>query len=478
MINLSQSDKVTILIKELLAACRQDPILFCEKILGFTPHPQQKIWLQNSWYDENLLVTGNRFGKSWIAAAKQIFKAVTQYGWDKKTAQAFAARGESYLAANVSVTQDQANLVWGKARGMLSSSKASWLVDDVRYSPYPTIKFINGAELTARATARKGEHLLGHAYNSVNWDEAAYEPDFLYIRDNVLRMRMVDRKGTMDYTTTGNGKNDFGQFFQRVLDKKEDNKYAQTGSSFANPYIPKDRLAQMIKDLPDRLKRQNLYGEITEMGGDFFDPEDIDACTSEKLTENMRIIAFDEEDLPAYVLVFHDKTHETAWWRFYPSHFYVHGWDLARKQDWVVGVTYDVTTKPASLVEFERYRRKSWKHTVNRIEDRYKRYGGKVYYDATGVGDVVGEMLDVNMGATPIVFTKPQKEGMLENWNRMINLRQVSWPSINVMIEEHKFYRLDDEQLKTDTVMANILAGWAMYEMHGIIKPAAYNYMR
>lgn len=473
MINLSQGDKATLLIKQLLADCRRDPILFCHTLLGFDPHEGQEKWLKNSWKDENLLVTGNRFGKSWIAAGKQIYKCVTRYGWSSEKTAEYEKHNTHYTAANISVTQDQANLVWGKARGMLNRGKASWLVKEVRYSPYPTITFINDAQFTARATARKGEHLLGHDYDSVNWDEAAYEPDFEYIRDTVLKMRMVDRNGVIDYTTTGNGKNKFGEYFQEVLDGKHSNKYAQTGSSFNNPHIPVEALNKMLKDFPDRLKRQNLYGEIVEMGGDYFDVDDLAAACSDKLTDRLRILAFDEEDLPSYALVYHDAEHEMPWWKFYQSHYYVHGWDLARKQDWVVGTTWDVSIKPYKMVEFERYRRKSWKHTISRIEDRFRRYNGRTYYDGTGVGDVVGEFLDTNLGATPIVFTRPLKDGMLENWRRMLNLRDVQWPNINVVMSEHSNYRLEDDQLKTDCVMSCILAGWAMYESHSHIEPAS-----
>ena len=49
-----------------------DPVLFCREFLEFEPHKGQAEWLENSNRSQNLLVTGNRWGKSLIEAAKII----------------------------------------------------------------------------------------------------------------------------------------------------------------------------------------------------------------------------------------------------------------------------------------------------------------------------------------------------------------------------------------------------------------------
>jgi hypothetical protein len=39
------------------------------------------------------------------------------------------------------------------------------------------------------------------------------------------------------------------------------------------------------------------------------------------------------------------------------NHTYVHGWDLARKQTFTVGVVLDISVKPYQVVHVERYQR-------------------------------------------------------------------------------------------------------------------------
>src|SRR6185312_17067313 len=157
--------------------------------------------------------TGNRWGKSHIAAAKRIFKNVFRKGWDEATAIRMDAAHLPYRSWNIAMTADQSRIVWFKANAMLQNPKASWMVRDIKLTPFPRIEFINGAVFEARSSGNNGERLLGNDLDDVNWDEAAYEKNFEYIRDNVLEMRLVDRGGTLDYTSTGNGRNRFGQYF-------------------------------------------------------------------------------------------------------------------------------------------------------------------------------------------------------------------------------------------------------------------------
>src|SRR3990172_1889523 len=64
-----------------------------------------------------------------------------------------------------------------------------------------------------------------------------------------------------------------------------------------------------------------------------------------------------------------------------PGHYYVTGWDLARKKDYTVGVTLDVTDTPARLVSFERFRNKPWPLQAEIIERKDKDFPGRVIID-------------------------------------------------------------------------------------------------
>lgn len=449
---------------ERLATYRDDPIGFCREVLEMDPHEGQRRWLTNATRAENALTTGNRWGKSEIAAARLIWKCVYRVGWDDAMKAAQAKKHEPYHAINVSLTADQAGLVWRKAYGRLQNAKASWLVRDVKMTPFPTIEFVVPAVLEARSTARDGVHLLGNSYDALNWDEAAFEPKFETVRDNVLRMRLVDRSGTLDYTSTGNGRNAYGRYFLDGLAEKDANLYAQTGPTYENPNIPQERVAANAQRMSDRMRRQNILGEIVDAGGDFFAAEDIAAAQAldPRLNDEYQVISRDDEDIVSRAQLVADGK---PWEARFPSHRYVHGWDLADKSDWATGFTLDVMDKPFRLVEFERFHRQGWAHVYMRIRDRHRRFAGSsrstTVVDSTGLGDVVLEELQ-DIRAEGFKFTGPSKDEMLTNLQSVLSTRELAIPTIQPLIDELTFYERADTNLITDCVMGlGIAALWA-----------------
>jgi hypothetical protein len=460
---------------------RTDPVAFCRDILGFEPHSGQADWLEaeltHADQDEAALVSGNRWGKSFSAAAKRIWKCAFQIGWSREMAKRLEQTRQVYQSINVSVTADQAQITWRNAQVMLQSPKASWLVKDIKLTPFPTITFINGSVFQARSTAGNGHHLLGHNYDDVNWDEAAYEPKFLQIRDNVLRMRLVDRAGRLDYTSTGNGRNEFGKFVLDGLAGREPDLYVQTGRTYDNPHISLERVAKNAERMSDRQREQNIEGAIIDAGGEFFSAEDLaDACDSD-LNDMLRVHALDDDDLVAWAELFPiaeegviAASRYTPWARRFATHRYVHAWDLADRSDWTVGTTWDISDRPrATMVEFERFHRKGWGYVKARIRERHRKYNTTLTgVDCTGVGDaILDDLADIR--AEGMNFAGGRKDEGLGVWQRYINLRQVRWPSIGPWIDEHAFYNRDDKDLVTDCVMSGVVFAWFM--RNGILMP-------
>lgn len=462
---------------EQLEQYRYRPTAFCRDILGFDPHEGQANWLRNSTATENALVTGNRWGKSSIAAAKRIWRCAFRKGWGAELAARMDADLEPYHAINVSITADQARLVWFKAHAMLQRKKSSWMVRDVKMTPFPRIEFVNGAILEARSTGNSGERLLGNVYDDVNWDEAAYEKRFEYVRDNVMRMRVVDRAGIIDYTSTGNGRNEFGRYFLEGLPgaKRDVDLYSQTGTSFENPNIDHERLRKNADRMSMRMRQQNIEGLIVDAGGGFFDIVDIEACVSEQLTDQLVIHLFDDQEQPMHAEVYCPQTESglyvagdgIPWHSRYPTHRYLHFWDVADKADWCVGRTLDTSGDRMKEVEFERFQHQGWAYIYERIRDRHNRYTignidgagyeqSQTFVDQTGVGDVVVENL-TDIGAQGFVFSKKSKDEILGSLQSAMSLREIEYPMIPVAYDELKFYERADKNLVQDTVMA--LAG-------------------
>jgi hypothetical protein len=439
---------------------RDDPVGFCRDVLEMDPHPGQERWLRDGYATENALVTGNRWGKSHVAAAKRVYKAVYRKGWTKAIEEAMRRKHEPYKSLNISITADQAGLVWQKAFGMLQGRKASWLVKSSKLTPFPTIEFVSGAVFEARSTVHDGMHILGHDYDDVNWDEAAYERRFLKVRDGVLRMRMADRAGIIDYTSTGNGRNDFGLYFLSGLpgEKKDPDLYSQSGPTYENPHINADRITKLTTRMNDRMRQQNIEGAIIDAGGGYFNIEDIEAAIDEALSE-FALVENDDQDVVSRYVVRVDGGAK-SWRDRYPSHRYLHGWDLADKQDWAVGTTWDLSTTPMTLVEFERFNKRGWDNVWARIRARQARYGTPkaTKIDSTGIGDVAeNELKDIQ--AEGVNFAG-KKDALLTNLQTALSLREVRWPFIKPLVDEHKFYERDDDKLDTDCVMSCAVAMW------------------
>jgi len=151
-----------------------------------------------------------------------------------------------------------------------------------------------------------------------------------------------------------------------------------------------------------------------------------------------------------------------------PGHSYVHVWDLARKRDWTVGITLDVTLLPAQIVAYERFRFVPWPEVAARISHRHTTYSAQgcasvTRWDATGLGDPVGAMLDIPLSQSqPFVFTPASKRDAVMALILAAERAALRGPATGHGIEslwaEMSLYRWDDKKLLQDSVMALAIA--------------------
>lgn len=93
---------------------------------------------------------------------------------------------------------------------------------------------------------------------------------------------------------------------------------------------------------------------------------------------------------------------------------YSTGADWAKERDWTVIFTLRYDVRPARLVAYERTGRKPWPVMVKRFDSRVRRFPGRAYYDGTGIGNVVRDLLEVN--ATPVVLVGRARADMLNQY--------------------------------------------------------------
>jgi hypothetical protein len=154
----------------------EQPVYFARRFLEVEPHAGQQAWLNGSTGRENVLVTGNRWGKSFVSAVKLIHAAIYRIRSLKYD------ECRRYRTVVASITQPQANLVFSQVLRLVRQSPIlSPLVSDLVWTPFPTLTFGNGATIEARTTQNRGEYLLGNDYDLFIFDEVAFETSPEYV---------------------------------------------------------------------------------------------------------------------------------------------------------------------------------------------------------------------------------------------------------------------------------------------------------
>ena len=415
----------------------REPEYFARAVLNVRPHPGQTKWLSQSKYNENLLATGNRWGKSFVQAIKILHRAffrIRPLEFDTV---------DHYTVVCASITQDQANIIFKTiCRLVRANTLLTSLVKSIKNTPYPEIIFDNGSVITARSTQNRGHYLLGHDYDFFSFDEAAFESDSDYLINDVIMMRLADRNGVLDLISTPNGKN---WFYRRMLSlqRQTDNGYVQFGDSRENPYLSSRALRLRVNNLPTDRVAQNIEGQFVDSDKTIFSNADIDRAL------------IDREFVNGYFEIpVADRD-------------YIAGWDLARKRTHTVGMVFDVTAKPYRLVALDRFNNRNWSDVIALIRRRRAEYHCRLVVDATGLGDVVvSELADLN--PLGVIFTPRQKGELLANLVLLHNRGEIKYPEIIRKESGQSAWSLEGEMREIcwdnnnqfDAVMAMALAVW------------------
>ena len=413
-----------------------DPVYFAREFLGVEPHPAQEVWLRRAHCPENLLHAGNRWGKSLVQAIKFAHRCFFQIRNPRFD------RSGRYVAVNVSITLDQARIIFNETVHLIRRHPlAERFIADLIRTPFPYLQLTNGSVMWARSSQRRGEYLLGHDFDYVTFDEAAFEQNPEEVVEEVLAMRIVDRAGQIDYTSTPNGKN---WFYRKALwlASHPSLGYVQRGDTRDNPHLPADFLARTMQRLTPNRRAQNIEGRFVDCGNEVLTEEQIRSALSHGT--GLRAPQF--------------------------RHRYVHGWDLARKRTWTVGVTLDISVRPMQVVAFERFQHRSWPSVYTAIRRRHATYGGRTVIDATGLGDVVlAELQDI--GALGYNFGERggrAKNELVAGVEQAFAAAQVAFPDIELITESGEYWSLAgelreftwDDNAHCDAVLALALALW------------------
>jgi len=402
-----------------------DVLAFCRRWLGWEPHEGQQRWLVAPRRNTAVLVTGRRWGKSEVSAIQALHFAVTH------------PRSRQGI---VSVTLDQARLSFDVALAICQREPLlGSLIEKVKETPFPTLRFKTGAEITVRTAARDGIYLRGHRFSRCIVDEADYLSERLI--DEVVRMTLADVGGQLVLISTPRARRGLVyRELQRGL-AGDPTIYAQTGPTFENPNVSHD----YIRSLRDRMTASAWQREVEGVYAD--------------------------DDAAVFGWQHIQAAYESSTWALpeqpKPGRRYVQGVDLAKSEDWTVHTVLDATSRPYRLMHWERYQRMPWPAVAARIREVHQRYGcHQTLIDATGVGDaVLDEVRDVAQG---FVFTRRSKLDLLTGLQVALEKRELVFPFVRELVDELQGYAWDDDKLQTDCVMSLALAVWAAGPRTGV----------
>lgn len=110
---------------------------------------------------------------------------------------------------------------------------------------------------------------------------------------------------------------------------------------------------------------------------------------------------------------------------------------------------------------------------IQKLDDRIEHYGGVAAHDATGIGNVVHDLLDND--AHGVVMAGRRRDALLSEYVAAIEDRALLAPRIEWAYREHRYARLEDVYgtgHTPDSVVAGAMA-WSVRQeaMRGALPP-------
>jgi hypothetical protein len=322
---------------------------FAKEFLGITMHPGQIEFLKNSNEKINVLIPGNRWGKTVSVAIKHIHHNFYKFGIKVDgPEELLKAR---YETCNLSPDSKQAEEVFKVVVSILTSAFAIRSEDGttkpnkcllegfiLTATEQPTMQvgFKNNSLLLIRPTEHdKAKSIAAKQFAYISYDEGCKSNHLEYEVMSTILPRLADLGGTLDILSTPDAESPSLIYYRELFWRgggdnhpKQEGYYSQEGSALENPYLPKDYEYQMkLQYGKDPLLLQVVYGKFVITGSKTFDDEDILNAVDESMEDFIQ---------------------------FKPGHKYTMGVDTAAGGDFFVICVIDVSTNPLEIVRWSR----------------------------------------------------------------------------------------------------------------------------
>jgi len=461
---------------------RWDVDFFCERFLGFKPHPGQsrlfKAYItrdESRWQPRYLtcaVAAGNRAGKTLGLAVVILHSTMFKMGkrppnpLDIKSIERWLTL--SYEWYHFGVHSEVAELVFYEITKLLSGSHEAQengcpLTDAMGTSvadwskkyrgEYLMIRLhplLGGGTIHFRTTGERAIGSLGKDMDGESFDECAFEPNFDFVIDEVLHNRRLSTGGQLFLIgTMTEGLTAFADKWEqgnplapdRLIDSISLRISTRENVGFG---IESSMFDRIVAAMPAYLIPQNIDGFAIESREAFFGAESINAMFDNDLPELS----------PAK-----------------PGHHYVQGVDPALTYDSTWAMVLDITggqTWRGAWVDRLSGRQTSQVvaglalHGHNAYSDPTKRITCHTGLDATGFGGkMFRDLLPIPVRMVEFGGTKAKKLGLLNSLKKVIEEGRLKLPKHGKWLGVRRQllgYKLDDRKIEQDAVMALAVA--------------------
>jgi len=293
--------------------------------------------------------------------------------------------------------------------------------------------------------ADQPERIEGFGYKLIILNEAGIILNDPYLWENAIRPMALDFNPDIIIGGTPKGKNLFFQLATKAQDRQDprykDWKYFHY-TSYDNPFVPKADIDALAADMPEAVRRQELYGEFLDEAAGVF--RNVDACIDKGAHEEPPVA----------------------------GRSYCAGLDLAKHVDFTVLTVFDDTGRQ---VYWRRINQIDYIPQKQLIVDVTQRYHARLLMDSTpgSVGDpIFGDLREAGLDVYGFGFTNDSKRKLIESLMLAFEKRSFRLLPESIQTNELKMFEFSrtpsglisysaPEGLHDDCVIALALANWA-----------------
>jgi hypothetical protein len=265
------------------------------------------------------------------------------------------------------------------------------------------VEFKNGSILSIHGSD-KADSLRGIDFWGVVLDEFALMKPMVW--DEIIRPIIAqDKRRWAMFTFTPKGRNHAFRMWTQSKDQPGWKRYELRGED--SLIIPHEELVSLKKEIPSTTYAQEIQVQFNEDSSGVF--KGVDNCISGSLEEPKK------------------------------GFTYVTGVDLAKVHDFSVVTT--LCRETHKVVAFRRFNQLDWSIQKEAIIAETRKYNSMAVVDTTGVGEPIFEDLKksgINVMAYQI--TAPSKKELIDRLVVAIEQRLITFPNIEVMVDELKNY--------------------------------------